>query len=234
MRDGARITVIIPALDEEASIGQVIEAVPAWVDEIIVVDNGSADATGERARAGGATVIREPRRGYGMACQAGIREAAGADVVVFLDADNADRPGEMDRLVDPIVSGVADLVLGSRRLGRAEPRSLSLLQRAGNRLACLLMRWLWGAGYTDLGPFRAIAYHRLIDLGLSDADFGWTIEMQIAALRQRLRTREVPVSYRARSKGSSKISGNWRGSVAAGIKILSVIAATALKAGISR
>ena len=222
MRHSARIAVVIPALDEEASI------LPDWVDDIVVVDNGSRDATAARAKASGARVIRERTRGYGSACQAGIRQVSGVEVVVFLDADNSDSPQEMDRLVDPIVLGSADLVVGSRVLGDPRPGSLSVLQRNGNRLACILMRWIWGAEYTDLGPFRAIDYRRLVELAIGDTDFGWTIEMQIEAKRRGLRVMEVPVSYRQRLEGASKISGSWRGSLGASVKILKVIAGAAL------
>ena len=223
MREQARICVIVPALDEEASIARVLARIPTWVDEVVVVDNGSVDETAAKALAAGARVVGEPVRGYGAAVQAGIGALTAADVVVFLDADESDCPEEMTRLVDPIVTGQVDLTLGSRVLGDAEAGSLTLGQRFGNRMACLLMRVLWGTRYTDLGPFRAIGYPQLRGLGLKDKDFGWTIEMQIQAKRRGLRVIEIPVSYARRSGGASKISGTWRGSVNAGFKILKVI-----------
>ena len=226
MREQARIGVIMPALDEEASIAGVLTRIPDWVDEVIVVDNGSEDDTAGRALAAGATVVVERLRGYGAAVQAGIGALDDVDVVVFLDADESDCPEEMDRLVDPIAGGEVDLAIGSRVLGMAEAGSLTWPQRVGNCFACFLMRALWGARYTDLGPFRAIRRERLAALGLRDTDFGWTIEMQIEAKRQGLRVIEIPVSYRRRSQGQSKISGTWRGSLRAGFKILKVIAAT--------
>ncbi len=228
MRQDARISVVLPALNEERSIGKVLDAIPAWADDILVVDNGSADATAVIARAGGARVIAEPQRGYGAACLAGIGATPATDLIVFLDADFSDRPEEMARLVDPIVAGAADLVIGSRVLGQAEPGALTLQQRLGNTLACLLMRLFWGGRYTDLGPFRAISANALNRLDMRDRGFGWTIEMQIKALLLGLRVSEVPTSYRPRI-GQSKISGTFRGTIGAGSKILWVIATTALQ-----
>ena len=224
MREQARIAVIMPALDEEASISGVLARIPEWVDDIVVVDNGSLDDTVGKALAGGARVVSEPIRGYGTALQAGIRALGVADVVVFLDADESDFPEEMASLVDPVVAGDIDLAIGSRVLGRAQSGSLTTLQRFGNGAACILMRVFWGARFTDLGPFRAIGYRHLVALGLKDENFGWTIEMQIKAQRQGLRIIEVPVSYRRRIHGESKISGSWWGSLSAGAKILKVIA----------
>ena len=220
----ARVSLLIPALNEEASIGHVLSSLPEGVfSQIVVVDNGSTDRTAEVARALGATVVREPRRGYGRACLAGLAALeANTDTVVFMDADSSDVPEEAGRLLEPIVSGSADLVIGSRVLGQAEPGALAPHQRFGNRLATFLVAWLYGFRYTDLGPFRAIRADRLRQLGIRDCDFGWTVEMQVRALRCGLRVVEVPVSYRRRI-GTSKISGNLRASLAAGWKIISTI-----------
>lgn len=228
VRADARVAVIIPALDEEHAIGRVLEAIPGWADEVIVVDNGSIDATAARARAGGARVVREPRRGYGAACLAGLAALGACDVVVFLDGDYSDHPEEMARLVDPIVAGRAELVIGSRTLGQAARGALSPQQRIGNRVACALIRVLYRRHYTDLGPFRAVERRALERLGLRDRGFGWTVEMQLAAARARLRIVEVPVSYRPRL-GRSKISGTVTGALGAAAKITYVIVATALQ-----
>ncbi len=228
MRYDAHITTIIPALNEEPSIGKVIAAIPDWVTEIIVVDNGSSDNTAGVARDAGAKVLIEPRRGYGQACQCGLTHLQNSDtkpeVIVFLDADYSDYPGEMDLLVEPILSGRAELVIGSRTL-RSNPRdSLTPQQRAGNSFACALIRLIWRTRYTDLGPFRAISRTALDQLDLRDRDFGWTVEMQVKASQQRLKIREVPVSYRRRI-GQSKISGTLKGTILAGTKIIYVILA---------
>lgn len=219
------IRVVIPALDEEASIGAVLDAMPASVAEVIVVDNGCTDRTAAIARSRGATVVREPRRGYGSACLRGLAALApDTSVVVFLDGDFSDHPGEMDSLTGPILAGEADLVIGSRVLGRREPGALLPVARFGNWLSTRLIRWGWGFAYTDLGPFRALRYACLPALGMRDPDFGWTVEMQVRALSAGLRVREVAVSYRKRI-GRSKISGTVLGSWRAGKKILSVILA---------
>lgn len=210
-------------MDEEDAIGRVLDDIPAWVDEIIVADNGSSDATISRAQAAGARVVTESERGYGAACQRGLRALGAVDVVVFLDGDYSENPREIDRLVDPILSGAADFVIGSRVMGRVEHGALLPQQRFGNWLACWLMRKFFGAAYSDLGPFRAICADELEKLGMEDRAFGWTVEMQIRAARSRLRTLEVPVSYRRRI-GVSKISGTLRGSILAGLTILRVIA----------
>jgi glycosyltransferase involved in cell wall biosynthesis len=224
---GWRIGVVIPALDEEQAISHVIADIPDWVDEIVVVDNGSSDRTAEIALQAGAVVVHESERGYGAACQAGIRALKGAGIVVFLDGDHSDHPGEMAVLVDPIAERRADFVVGSRVLGNAERGALMPQQRFGNWLACLLMRLFWGVDYTDLGPFRAIRRDALKSLNMTDRKFGWTVEMQIKSAKAGLKSIEVPVSYRSRI-GASKISGTLRGSFKAGVGILGLIARSAL------
>lgn len=222
MRGDAEIAVLIPAFDEEKAINKVIAAIPAWVDDIIVVDNGSTDRTARVARSSGARVIFESRRGYGFACLAGIDSLRDPDIVVFLDGDYSDHPNEMARLVDPIVGGQADMVIGSRVLGEHERGALKPQARLGNWLSCLLIRLFWGIKYTDLGPFRAIAYQSLRSLDMRDTTYGWTVEMQIKAAQKKIRTIEVPVSYRARI-GHSKVSGTLKGVLFAGGKILYTI-----------
>ena len=217
-----RIAAVIPARDEEASLPLVLASLPrGLLDEVVVVDNGSTDRTAAVARAGGATTLEEPRRGYGAACLRAIEylRARQPDVVVFLDGDYSDHPEEMPRLLDPIRLGESDLVVGSRLLGRRDPGSLLPQAIAGNWLATRLMRLFYGGRFTDLGPFRAIRFQALLDLGMRDRGFGWTAEMQVKALKRGLRTREVPVSYRRRL-GVSKITGTFRGTLSAGAKIL--------------
>lgn len=229
MRGDDRISVVIPALNEEAAIGRVLAAIPAWVDEVVVVDNGSTDATPEVAREMGARVVREPQRGYGAACLAGIKALIRPDIVVFLDGDFSDHPEEMDRLVDLLAADQADLVIGSRVLGHRQPGALTPQARFGNWLACLLIWLLWDITYTDLGPFRAVRFSALRGLNMQDRNYGWTVEMQIKAATRRLRVLEVPVSYRRRV-GQSKISGTIRGIVGAGTKILATIGKEACRA----
>ncbi len=228
MRNGCRIGVIIPALNEELSIGHVLDAIPAWVDEVVVADNGSTDKTPGVAEAHGAKVVHELRRGYGSACLKGIAALEKPGVVVFLDGDFSDHPEEMGQLVDPIVVGETDLVIGSRVLGQREAGALTPQARFGNWLATGLIRLFWGTRYTDLGPFRGIRYSALRRLRMADPDFGWTVEMQIKAAILGIRSREVPVSYRKRI-GKSKISGTVRGVVLAGTKILGTIFSAAWK-----
>jgi glycosyltransferase involved in cell wall biosynthesis len=188
--------------------------------QIIVADNGSRDRTAEIARQAGATVVTEPQRGYGAACLRALASLPpDAETVVFMDADSSDDPAEAASLLEPILQGRADFVLGSRTLGKAERGALQPHQRFGNELATFLIRILFGYRYTDLGPFRAIRVDALRKLDMRDRNYGWTIEMQIKAVRQKLRIEEVPVSYRNRI-GVSKISGNLKASVLAGIKIL--------------
>jgi hypothetical protein len=224
--------VIIPAFNEARAIARVIADVPDEVDEIVVVNNASTDETEDNARAAGATVLTEPRQGYGFACLRGIEyaKARQPDVVVFLDGDYSDHPDEMMRLLRPIADGEADFVVGSRIRGESEPGAMLPQAQIGNRVACLLMRWIWGAAYTDLGPFRAIRFEDLLALGMQDETYGWTIEMQIKALEAGLRIQEVPVSYRKRV-GVSKITGTIAGTVKASAKILWTIGRFALRRG---
>jgi uncharacterized protein len=226
MKNGTRIAVIIPALNEAQSIGKVISALPEWVDEIVVADNGSTDGTAEIAAHRGARVVLEPRRGYGSACLAAMAVVKNPDIVVFLDGDFSDYPEETGALVDPILSGQADMVIGSRTRGTREPGALTPQALFGNRLACGLIYLFWKVRYTDLGPFRAIRYDSLLRLNMRDPDYGWTVEMQVKAARQRLRVMEVPVSYRRRI-GKSKVSGTVKGVLGAGTKILGTILAAA-------
>ena len=227
MRSNHKIAVIIPALNEEKAIGKVIDAIPEWVDDIIVVDNGSTDLTCSVVESCGAMVLKESHRGYGSACLKGIRELNEPDIVVFLDGDFSDYPEEMDSLVDPIIEDKVEMVIGSRISGKNEPGSLTLQARFGNWFACFLIRLFWGVRYTDLGPFRAIRYDTLVALGMQDPDYGWTVEMQIRAVCRQIRSMEVPVSYRNRI-GQSKVSGTLRGVLGAGFKIMSTILSSAL------
>jgi glycosyltransferase involved in cell wall biosynthesis len=220
-----KVDAIIPALDEADSVGLVLELLPSPpVRRVIVADNGSTDATAEVARGHGATVVFEPRRGYGAACLKGIEALASdpPDAVLFLDADLSDDPAEASAVLAPILEGSADLVVGSRVLGNPDPGALAPHARFGNWLATRLLAALYGVRYTDLGPFRAIRYDALRSLGMRDRDFGWTIEMQLKAARHGLRHAEVPVRYRRRV-GRSKISGTFVGSARAGAKILSTL-----------
>lgn len=227
MRQGQTVAVIIPALDEERAIGRVLSAIPDWVDQVIVADNGSSDATAAIAREHGALVVKQPRRGYGAACLAGLAALGEAKVVVFLDGDFSDHPQQMDRLVDLIIKGRAQLVIGSRVRGQREPGALSPQARWGNWLACLLIRLFWGVRFSDLGPFRAIDREALQRLGMDDRGYGWTVQMQTRAARLGLRCMEAPVDYRRRI-GQSHISGTFKGVIAAGGKILFTIAKEAL------
>jgi glycosyltransferase involved in cell wall biosynthesis len=218
-----RVAVIIPARNEAVALRQVLAEIPRQcVHQVIVVDNGSTDETAAVARDGGARVVTEPAPGYGRACLAGLGAVdPTVETVLFMDGDHADYPEELPKLLEPISQGRADLVIGSRVL-QAEPGSLTVPQRVGNRLACALMRWCFHVPYTDLGPFRAIRRQALEQLQMADQAFGWTVEMQAKAARQRLRIEEVSVRYRRRL-GRSKISGTLRGTFRAGWAILSTI-----------
>ncbi len=216
------IDVVIPALNEEQALPFVLRDIPRPpVRRVVVADNGSTDRTAEVAREHGAEVVFEPERGYGAACLRALSHLAvdAPDVVVFVDGDYSDHPTELPLLVDPIARGRADLVIGSRALGRRERGALTLQQRVGNAIACRALETLYGVRYTDLGPFRAIRWEVLQSLQMQDRNFGWTVEMQIKAARKRARAVEIPVSYRPRI-GVSKVSGTLRGSVNAGVKIL--------------
>ena len=229
------VTVIIPALNEEQALPLVLRDLPA-VGRVIVVDNGSTDSTAAVAANAGAIVVSEPRRGYGSACLCGLAEierrtAAGESpprVVVFVDADHSDHADLLPQLVAPIFENQADFVLGSRILGEREPGAMPPAAYFGNHLACFLMRVLFGARFTDLGPIRAIDYAKLRELAMCDTNYGWTIEMQIKAVRAGLRWLEIPVPYRCRV-GVSKISGTVSGVFKAGSKILWTIARYGLK-----
>lgn len=220
-----RAAVIIPVFNERDSLPLVVGDIPKdAVSEIVVVDNASTDGTDLVAQNLPVRLVTEPRRGYGSACLAGVAALASdpPDVIVFLDGDYSDHPEEMRELLKAVAAG-ADLVIGSRLLGRREPGALLPQARFGNLLACFLIRLLYGHRYTDLGPFRAIRWDAYQRLGMRDINFGWTCEMQVKALRQRLRIAEVPVSYRRRV-GVSKITGTLSGTLAAGYKILWTIA----------
>lgn len=220
------IIVIIPAFNEARAIGRVIEDIPVGlVDEVIVVNNASTDETAENALRAGATVVTEHRRGYGYACLKGIDHVRPRrpEIIVFLDGDYSDHPEEMPLLVEPILENRADFVVGSRLRGTRERGALLPHAVAGNRLACFLMRRIWGVRFTDLGPFRAVRFDELEALSMQDKTFGWTIEMQIKAARAGLRCAEVPVSYRRRV-GVSKVTGTVGGTARASTKILWKIA----------
>jgi len=224
-----RINVIIPAYNEERSIANVLHAIPAgFVDDIIVVNNNSSDGTACAAAHAGATVLEEPTPGYGNACLKGIAYAAAKpaatrpDVIVFLDGDFSDYPEEMPNLVQPIAAGLADMVIGSRALGRRAAGAMLPQQIFGNWLATTLLRWLYKARFTDLGPFRAIRLDTLLALHMRDRTYGWTVEMQAKAAKHKIRYAEVPVTYRKRI-GTSKVSGTVKGTVLAGYKIILTI-----------
>lgn len=218
------VTVVIPALDEESSIGPVLQAIPRdLVGEVIVVDGGSRDGTAAVAAACGARVVSERRRGYGCACARGAAEARG-EVVVFLDADGAADPREIAELLVPIAQDGADMVLGSRLSGARVPLGMPWHQRIGNRLSARLIRLLYGQDLTDLGPFRAVRLARLTEMPLDDLTYGWPTEMIVRAARAGWRIAEVPVSCHRRTGGRSKISGTVRGTALATLHILGTIA----------
>jgi len=215
--------VIIPAYNEENSIVKVIHDVPSIIDEIIVVDNNSTDNTGIYAEKAGATVLAESRKGYGYACLKGIEYLSKSDIkpdiVVFLDGDYSDYPEEMTKLVAPIIEDNIDFVVGARVRHLREPNAMTPQQIFGNWLATTLMKLIFGARFTDLGPFRAIKYEKLMNLEMEDKTYGWTVEMQLKSVRQNLTYIEVPVKYKRRI-GTSKVSGTIKGAIFAGFKIL--------------
>ena len=219
---GLWVSVVIPALDEEEPIADVVRTIPRdAADEILVVDNGSTDQTAERARAEGARVVHEPRRGYGRACRAGVRAVSPQSaVLVFLDGDGSDCPELMPRLLAPIAAGTHDFVIGSRTRGKREAGSMSWSQLLAGRAAGLILGILYGVWFTDMCPFRAIRRDALEKLGMREETYGWNLEMQIRAARARLRILEVPVDHRRRSGGKSKVSGTVTGTIRAGTRIL--------------
>ena len=225
------ISVVIPALNEEEPIGDVVRAIPrAIAGEVIVVDNGSDDRTAGAAREAGARVVSEPKRGYGRACRAGVEAVTpDAEIVVFLDGDGSDCPELMERLIGPIAAGTHDLVIGSRTRGRREPGSMNFQQIFAGRAAGLLLRALYGVRYTDMCPFRAIRRDALARLDMREETYGWNLEMQMRAARAGLRILEVPVDHRRRAGGESKVSGTVRGTFLAGTRILYTVARIALE-----
>jgi glycosyltransferase involved in cell wall biosynthesis len=226
------VSVIIPALNEEEPIGDVVRDVCATKipHEIIVVDNGSTDRTADRAQEAGARVVNEPRPGYGRACMTGVRSLSSeCDIVVFLDGDGSDCPEFMDRLVDPIIDGTHDFVIGSRTRGQREPGSMNLQQVFAGRLAGVLLSILYGVRYTDMCPFRAIRRDALEQLSIKEETYGWNLEMQMKAARARLRILEVPVNHRCRTGGVSKVSGTMRGTFVAGARIITTLFRIALE-----
>ena len=219
--------VIIPAFNEEASIGRVIADIPKdIVAEVVVVDNGSSDSTAKVASDFGATVVSEERKGYGQACLAGINYiknlSYSPDIIVFIDGDYSDYPGEMKDLLLPVTEGGYDLVIGSRTIGKRQKGALLPQALVGNYIATRLIKLFYGVSFTDLGPFRAIRCDKLLSLEMRDRTFGWTVEMQVKAAKRGFRCAEVPVSYRKRI-GTSKITGTIAGSVMAGVKIIWMI-----------
>jgi glycosyltransferase involved in cell wall biosynthesis len=220
MANGARVAVVIPALDEEAAIGDVVRGIPRTVvSRVIVADGGSRDATAARARDAGADVV-DAGRGYGRACLTGAEAAADADIVVFMDGDGADDPAAIAVLVAPIRDGACDFVIASRVRGVREPGSMAWHQVAAGLIAGLGMRALYGVRYTDMCAFRAIRRDALLRLGMREMTYGWNVEMQMRAARARLRIREIPVGYRRRAGGSSKVAGNLRGTLRAATRIV--------------
>ena len=227
-----RIKVIIPAFNEADSIGLVIQDIPSVVDEVIVVSNNSTDQTEENARKAGATVLTETRKGYGYACLKGMHyiaaQAEKPSIIVFLDGDYSDYPEQLSAIIQPILQENIDFVIGTRVDRLREEGAMTIPQIFGNWLATRLMRLFFGAKFTDLGPFRAIKYEKLLALNMEDKTYGWTVEMQLKAIKQKLSYVEVPVNYRNRI-GVSKVSGTIKGAVMAGVKILGWIFKYSLK-----
>ncbi|HSI69438.1 MAG TPA: glycosyltransferase family 2 protein [Gillisia sp.] len=217
------IKVIIPAFNEESSIGKVVKDIPDFISEIIVVSNNSTDGTEKVAAGAGATVLQEKRKGYGYACLKGMdyiaKKSPKPDIIVFLDGDYSDYPQEMEKIVSPIINEGKDLVIGARVKQFREEGSMTSTQIFGNWLATTLMKYMFSARFTDLGPFRAIKYEKLLEMNMQDKTYGWTVEMQLKALRHKMDYTEVPVNYRNRI-GVSKVSGTLKGATMAGVKIL--------------
>ena len=228
MYRGNTVALILPAKNEALALPCVLKSVPPEIDRVLVVDNGSTDETSKTAADLGAQVIEEPRTGYGMACLAGMvsLDKNPPDIVAFADADGSDDLSRIIDLLKPLASGHADFVL-ERRMAE-KPEDLSYQQRFGNWLSTCLVRLIWGYRYRDLGPMRAIKWRALQNLRMKDRNYGWTVEMQIRALKKGIRVMEIPVPYRGRIAGVSKVSRNLKGSVRAGIKILWVIGSEAL------
>jgi len=230
MRTNPVIDVLIPAWNEEDALPLVLEALPSdWVRQVIVCDNGSTDRTAVVAEQMGAVVVTELERGYGAACLAGMRylqllpKEEQPDVLVFMDGDYSDYPEELPALVAPILEGSVDMVIGSRLAGGLDKGVMTVPQQFGNWLAPTLIKWMFGYSFTDLGPFRAIRWDSLLALEMKDRNFGWTVEMQVKAARKGLRCAEMPVQYRKRAAGESKVSGTVKGTIKAGWKILYTI-----------
>ena len=232
-----KIKVIIPAYNEEDSIAKVINDIPTIVDEIIVISNNSTDKTEENAANAGATVLKESKRGYGYACLKGMDYIASTSlsdqqkkttIIVFLDGDYSDYPEQLTQLVAPIINDKIDFVIGSRVKKYREPGSMTPQQIFGNWLATFLMSVFFGAKYTDLGPFRAIKYRKLVQLEMEDKTYGWTVEMQLKAIKKKYSYTEIPMKYRNRI-GVSKVSGTLKGTIFAGMKILGWIFKYSLK-----
>jgi glycosyltransferase involved in cell wall biosynthesis len=230
MTQKTRIDVLIPAWNEENALPLVLAALPKeLVRQVIVCDNGSTDRTAEVAKKAGAIVVSQPERGYGNACLAGMRyienlpPSEQPEIVVFIDGDYSDFPEELPAIIAPIVEDKKDMVIGSRRLGGMEAGAMTFPQRFGNWLAPALIQIFYGYRFSDLGPFRAIRWDQLKSLGMRDRNFGWTVEMQVRAAKMKLRCAEVPVRYRKRAAGHSKVSGTIKGTVLAGWKIITTI-----------
>jgi glycosyltransferase involved in cell wall biosynthesis len=214
-----QVSVVIPALNEAESIGSVVREMP-WglILECIVADNGSTDATAAEAAAAGARVVAAPQRGYGRACAAGAA-AANGEILVFMDGDGSDVPSEMGQLLAPIIAGECDFVIGSRIRGKREPGSMLFSQVFAGWLAGVLLRLLYRVSYTDMGPFRAITREGLSRLQMREQTYGWNLEMQMRVAQRKLRIREIPVSYRNRAGGVSKVAGSFSGSIRAAVRI---------------
>jgi glycosyltransferase involved in cell wall biosynthesis len=231
-----RVCVIVPALNEAGNVGALVrdvfqQKIHHVELSVMVVDNGSTDATVKQARSAGANVVVEPRQGYGYACAAGVNAARDAQILVFMDADYSSLPEELPVVLEPLLSETADLCLGSRELGNIEPGAMPSHQRFGNRLASMLTRLLYGVHVTDLGPFRAVGRDTLLSLDMREMTYGWPTEMTVKAIRRGLRIVEAPVSWCKRQSGHSKVSGTLRGALLAGWFILGVTLKYALVAG---